>query len=138
MAHRSCTVQIHPVLRVWLADIHCGSLAAGLDIRFSWGYSTVQLYSLFYLEAVVVEKMTAAPLPLVESSDNYLSTSSEENSAEEVEDEFAEVVPPSPYRFEPDLTSSDSSVSSSSEESDSEDRLSNTSWYIFIYLHCCS
>ena len=56
----------------------------------------------------MVEKMTAAPLPLVESSDNYLSTSS------------------------------DSSVSSSSEESDSEDRLSNTSWYIFIYLHCCS
>ena len=39
----------------------------------------------------MVEKMTAAPLPLVESSDNYLSTSSEENSAEEVEDEFAEV-----------------------------------------------
>ena len=73
--------------------------------------------------------MTAAPLPLVESSDTYLSSSSEENSAEEVEDE---VVPPSPYRFEPDLTSSDSSVSSSSEQSDSEDRLSNTLWYIFI------
>ena len=86
----------------------------------------------------MVEKMTAAPLPLVESSDNYLSTSSEENSAEEVEDELAEVVTPSPYRFKPDLTSSDSSVSSSSEESDSEDRLSNTSWYIFIYVHCCS
>ena len=86
----------------------------------------------------MVEKMTAAPLPLVESSDNYLSTSSEENSAEEVEDELAEVVPPSPYRFEPDLTSSDSSLSSSSEESDSEDRLSNTSWYIFIHLRCCS
>ena len=81
----------------------------------------------------MVEKMTAAPLPLVESSDNYLSTSSEENSAEEVEDELAEVVTPSPYRFKPDLTSSDSS-----EESDSEDRLSNTSWYIFIYVHCCS
>ena len=29
----------------------------------------------------MVDKMTAAPLPLVESSDNYLSTSSEENSA---------------------------------------------------------
>ena len=137
MAHRSCTVQIHQVLRVWLADIHCGSLA-GLAIRFSWGYRSSPAVLLFNLEAVVVEKMTAAPLPLVESSDNYLSTSSEENSAEEVEDEFAEVVPPSPYRFEPDLTSSDSSVSSSSEESDSEDRLSNTSWYIFIYLHCCS
>ena len=41
MAHRSCTVQIHPVLRVWLADIHCGSLA-GLAIRFSWGYSTIK------------------------------------------------------------------------------------------------
>ena len=31
MAHRSCTVQIHPVLRVWLADIHCGSLAGLLS-----------------------------------------------------------------------------------------------------------
>ena len=48
MAHRSCTVQIYPVLRVWLADIHCGSLA-GLAIRFSWGYSTSSPAVLFVL-----------------------------------------------------------------------------------------
>ena len=32
---------------------------------------------------------------------------------------------PSPYRFEPVVTISDSSISSSSDESDSEDRLSD-------------
>ena len=73
-----------------LTYIHCGSLASLLSGSAGDTIHQVQLYSLFYLEAVVVEKMTAAPLPLVKSSDNYLSTSSEENSAEEVEDGLAE------------------------------------------------
>lgn len=71
--------------------------------------------------------------PLVESSDSYLSSGTEENSAAESDSELAEVAAPSPYRFEPDVTTSDSSTSSSSEESDSEDRLSDMSWYIYIF-----
>ena len=60
---------------------------------------------------------------------NLSSGSQEENSdsAAEYEDEMAVVPVPSP--LDPDVITSDSSTSSSGEEFDSDDRLSNLSWY---------
>ena len=72
--------------------------------------------------------------PHEESTDTHPSSRlEEENSARvtESEDELAVMPVPSPYKFEPEVTTSDSSISSS-EESDSEDRCSDLLDYLYL------
>ena len=67
-----------------------------------------------------------------ESSDTYLLSGSEEENTDSIaESELAVVPAPSPYRFEPGVTTSDSSISSSSEQSDSEVRQGDLT---YLYL----
>ena len=92
---------------------------------------------LFYLEAVVVEKMTAAPLPLVESSIIICQLAQKRTVLRKWKMNWQKWYPL--LHIDLSLISLAQTVPCLPPVRNLIQRtLNNTSWYIFIYLHCCS